>query len=522
MKKGLLNLVLHAHLPYVHHPEYEHFFEENWFFQAITECYLPLLNVFENLERDGVPFRLTLSLSPTLLAMFADDLLRQRFLQQLEEQIKTAEQEITRTVKDKPKHRLAQWYRRWFIKTRDDYFKYGGDLISAFRYFQDKNALELITTTATHAYLPLLSPRQSSVYNQIHVGISEFVRQTGQRPEGFWLPECGYYPGLETHLSDCQIRYFFTDTHAFNDDQAVLQSEIMFPLDCGNGVAAFARHTALSDCVWHPDRGYPANPVYREYYDGLGTGTTDLEAAFRSHIKYHCITGPERTEKSVYDLRRAVQQTRIDAQHFIGRCESYLQTAMKAKTQDMPVLVVPFDAELFGHWWFEGPLWLEHVLRLAAQQESPVQTSSCGDYLMTYPVKRKQSLLPSSWGAEGYSRYWINETNQWIYPHLDQAQEELEKLIHDLKGVALSDLQKRTLHQAISSVLLAQSSDWPFILKNGTAVEYATRRLLDYLARFNYLHQSIRKNAIDERYLTALETIDNIFPELNFKRYRLF
>ncbi len=522
MTKGFLNLVLHAHLPYVHHPEYEHFFEENWFFQAITECYIPLLNVFENLERDGVPFRLTLSLSPTLLTMLADDLLRQRFLAQLDQQIKTAEQQIKCTAKDLPKHRLAQWYRRWFIKTRDDYFKYGEDLISAFGYFQKQGYLELITTTATHAYLPLLSPRQSSVYNQIHIGISEFVRQTGQHPEGFWLPECGYYPGLENYLSDCQIRYFFTDAHAFNDDQAALQKEVMYPVDCGNGVAAFARHTQLSDCVWHPDRGYPANPVYREYFDGLDRDVTDPEVSFRSYIKYNRITGPENTEKAVYDFRRAVRQTRTDAQHFIDRCESYLKSAIESKAGDHPVIVMPFDAELFGHWWFEGPLWLEQVLRLAAKSDSLLQTSTCANYLMTCPVKRKQALLPSSWGAEGYSRYWINESNQWIYPHLDQAQEELEKLIHDLKGVALSDLQKRTLHQAIRSVLLAQSSDWPFILKTGTAVDYATQRLLDYLARFNYLHQSIRKNAMDERYLMALETIDAIFPELNFKRYRLF
>ncbi len=185
-----------------------------------------------------------------------------------------------------------------------------------------------------------------------------------------------------------------------------------------------------------------------------------------------------------------------------------------------PIVVVPYDAELFGHWWFEGPCWLETVLRLASEKNSTIETISCADYLMRQTSHQVAIPAASTWGDQGYSNYWINEENEWIYPFIHKAAEEMEQLALDFREITVSIIQERALNQAARSLLLAQASDWPFIMKSGTTTEYAKKRITDHLARFNYLHECIRKNKIDERYLQALEIMDNIFPDINYRNYQ--
>jgi 1,4-alpha-glucan branching enzyme len=184
-----------------------------------------------------------------------------------------------------------------------------------------------------------------------------------------------------------------------------------------------------------------------------------------------------------------------------------------------PIIVAPYDAELFGHWWFEGPLWLEWVLRYAWKDNLTVQTASCSDYLNTVADHQITTPSASTWGDQGYYGFWINEANDWIYPFLHKSGAIMEELAYDFKNVELRSLQERALNQAARSLLLAQASDWPFIMKSGTTIEYARKRITDHLARFNYLHDSIRRNTIDERYLAALEIMDNVFPFLDFRDF---
>jgi 1,4-alpha-glucan branching enzyme len=222
--------------------------------------------------------------------------------------------------------------------------------------------------------------------------------------------------------------------------------------------------------------------------------------------------------KEIYNPSQARAKAREHAQDFVSKRQIQLDR-LNASMDRPPIIVAPYDAELFGHWWFEGPYWLECVLRLASQQSHGVQLISCGDYLnkqVTHQVARPSA---STWGDQGYSSYWINETNDWIYPLLHKAEKDMEKMVNDVQRLALTSLQIRALNQAARSILLAQASDWAFILKSGTSIDYASKRITDYLARFNYLHDSIRKNRINERYLTALEIMDNIFPDIDFRNY---
>ena len=291
-------------------------------------------------------------------------------------------------------------------------------------------------------------------------------------------------------------------------------------------MAAFVRDPESSRQVWSSHEGYPGDFDYREYYKDIGfdldldyIGPYILDGHIRTNtgIKYYRVTGGD-NPKEIYHPKAAQAKALQHAHDFIGKRKVQIDQ-LSANMDRQPIIVAPYDAELFGHWWFEGPQWLEAVLRLADQPDSTIQTASCSDYLQAIAKHQQATPSVSTWGDQGYFSYWLNETNDWIYPLLHQAEAELEKLVSDLQGLTLNTLQIRTLKQAARSVLLAQSSDWPFIMKSGTTVEYATKRITDHLARFNYLHDSIRKNRINERYLCALEIMDNLFPDIDFRDY---
>ena len=530
MTIGYLSIVLHAHLPYVHHPEYESFYEECWLFEAITESYLPLISMLDNLQADAVPYRLTLSLSPTLLSLLRNALLQNRYLQHLERQIELAEKEVCRNRYQPENKRLAEMYVHLFRQALYTYRDhYQCDLLAAFLKHQRTGRLELITTAATHGFLPLLNVSEIAVRNQIRIGIESFTAFTGLKPAGFWLPECAYYPGLEKILHEFGIRYFFVDTHGILDANPLPAQAVYAPIDCGNGVYAFGRDPASSRQVWSSTEGYPGDADYREYYkdigfdldlDYIGPYILDGDTRINTGIKYHRVTGPNQP-KQLYQPLRAQAKARLHADDFINKRQIQINTlsAEMAGFPIPPIIVAPYDAELFGHWWFEGPLWLESVLRKAADPNNAFQAITCSDYLdFNLPIQTSTPAA-SSWGQDGYSSYWLNESNDWIYPLIHKAETELEKLVADLYGKVVNDLQQRALNQAVRSLLLAQASDWPFILKSGTAAEYAKKSITEHLARFNYLHDSIRKNRLNERYLTALEIMDDIFPDVDFRIY---
>jgi 1,4-alpha-glucan branching enzyme len=526
-QSGFVSIILHAHLPYVRHPEHDSFFEENWLFEAITECYLPLIGVFDRLEKDRVNFSITLSLSPTLISMLRDELLQTRYLRYLQQRLALAEQEVIRTRSQREYQKLARWYRRFFKNCLDTYQnQYAGDLLLAFKKHHAAGHLELITTAATHGFLPLLNVSKTAVRNQIKLGIETFKIHFGFTPSGFWLPECAYYPGLETVLKEFGINYFFVDTHGITEAKPPPKNGVYEPVNCGNGVFAFGRDLHSSQQVWSAQQGYPGDADYREYYADIGFELDldyiapyilDGKTRTKTGIKYHRITG-ENQAKQIYQPKKALVKVYQHAQDFIDKCQQHIND-LNVDMELPPIIIAPYDAELFGHWWFEGPCWLEQVLRLADSATNQIQLTTCSAYLKQDTTHPSAQPSASTWGDEGYYSYWLNDTNDWIYPLLHNAQVDMEKLAVDLSGLSLTPLQERALNQALRSILLAQASDWPFIMKSGTTVEYAKKRIMDHLARFNYLHDGIRKNRLNERYVSALEIMDNIFPDINFRDY---
>ena len=519
--QGYLSLVLHAHLPFVRHPEHEKFLEENWLFEAITECYLPLLAVLEGWHRDGMDARLTLTLSPTVCAMLLDPLLQDRYVRHLGGLIDLAEKEVHRTSWDPPFNELASFYRGRFHDWRRLYFGYGRNLVGAFRRFQEFGMLEIITTAATHALLPLMVNHPASIRAQVLVARDHYRECFGQDPRGIWLPECAYAHGVEQVLQEANIRWFIMDTHGVLHARPRPRYGVFAPVFTENGLAAFGRDLDSAKQVWSKHEGYPGDPRYRDFYRDIGF---DLDFDYVrpylagdvrtfTGIKYHAITGGN-SDKLVYNRRTALETAAQHAQHFLEARMS--QIARLGQIMDRPPLVLsPYDAELFGHWWYEGPEFLDYFVRKSYYDQQVFRLTTPHEYLQQNPTQQVAQPSASSWGEEGYWKVWLNEKNEWIVPHLDIAQARMTELAR--KHPPATGLRQRALQQAARELLLAQASDWPFILRTGTSPEYARRRVTEHLLRFTALYEQIESGRIDLEPLTGWEAKDNLFPGVDYR-----
>ncbi len=520
-----LALVLHAHLPFVRHPEHEDFLEEDWFYEAITETYIPLLWVLEGLVQDGIDFRLTLSLSPPLMAMLDDVLLRRRYEQHLDKLCELASREVRRTLRQPQFHDTALMYKQRFEKARRSYHdRWGRDLVGAFHRLQQLNKLEIITSAATHGFLPLLRINAAAVRAQIRVAVQCYADRFGHEPRGIWLPECGFYPGLDDVLKEAGLRYFFLDAHGIYNAAGRTKFGVYAPLYCPSGVAAFGRDLDSSKQVWSSREGYPGDFDYREFYRDIGFDL-DLEyirpyihkdgIRINTGIKYYRVTGPGEG-KEPYVRKRALEKASLHAGNFLlnRQCQvEWLRSWMERK----PVIVAPYDAELFGHWWFEGPDWLDFLFRKISSEQHDLQLATPSEYLSEYPVNQVEMPSASSWGYEGYNEVWLNGSNDWIYRHLQEAADRMVELTRLFP--AATGLKRRALNQAARELLLAQASDWSFIMSRGTAVEYAVQRSKEHLLRFNDLYHMLKSGGLREEWLSALEFKDNIFPRMDYRVY---
>jgi 1,4-alpha-glucan branching enzyme len=524
--KGYLCLVLHAHLPFVRHPEYPDFLEEDWLFEAITETYMPLLRIFEKLEEDRVPYGITVSMSPPLVSLLNDWLLQERYVRRLERLIDLASREVERTRWDPGMNQLALMYHWSFVNTRRTYVEtYSRDLISVLRRLSEAGHVEVTTCSATHGFLPLMSLNKNAVRAQIELACQYHHRNFGKRPRGIWLPECGYEPGLDEILKESGIKFFFTDTHGILHASPRPRYGIFAPIYCPSGVAAFGRDMESSKQVWSAQEGYPGDVHYRDFYRDVGFDL-DYEyvkpylhggggARVYTGIKYYRITG-RTSHKELYQPEVAREKAAAHAGNFMFNREQQVKHLYGFLGKE-PMIVAPYDAELFGHWWFEGPQWLDLLLRKSAFDQDVFETITPSGYLTRHPRNQVSTPSLSSWGWKGYNEVWLEGSNDWVYRHLHWAADRMVELAND--GDGGDPVRARAIKQAARELLLAQSSDWAFIMKTGTAVQYAVKRTKDHVGRFTKLYYDIKQGTIDIEWLSSVEARDNIFPELDYRVY---
>lgn len=523
MTKGYLSLVLHAHLPYVRHPEYPFSLEEKWYFEAVTETYLPLIAALERLHNDGIDYRITLSVSPTLAGMFQDDYLREKYRTYLHRLLDLADKEVARTADDSTFGPLANHYRQRFHEAYHLFFtQYGGNLVSALRRLADTQKVELITCAGTHGYLPLLSMQPEAVYAQIQAAIEQHITLFGRAPKGIWLPECAYEYGLDEILREAGINYFFLDSHGILFAKPRPAFATYSPLMTPAGVAAFGRDEESSKQVWSKTEGYPGDFDYRDFYRDIGFDLPlDYIAPYihpdgiRLHtgFKYYRITG-KTDHKEPYDPDRAQQKLSQHAGNFMFNRERQIEF-LADELGRPPIVVAPYDAELFGHWWYEGPAWLEDLFRKIHYDQDVFRPITPSEYLSLNLPLQEAEPSSSSWGNKGYHDVWLNKANDWIYPHLHMAAERMIKATADFPQA--NGLQNEALTQMGRELLLAQSSDWPFIISTDTMAQYASERVENHIVRFNRLHEQLYSNSIDADWLSKLQEKDNFLPQLDYQ-----
>jgi len=522
MNQGYLCLILHSHLPYVRHPEYDNFLEEDWLYEAITETYIPLILIFEKLLEDGVDFHITISMSPSLISMLTDDLLKSRYSDHLDKLVELAYKEVERTRTEPKFQKVSAMYLKRFVKIRQTYRKYSGNIVLAFKKLQDLGKIEIITCGATHGFFPLMDVCKPSVRAQLKVAVEHYEKVFGRKPRGIWLPECGYIPGLDEILREVGLKYFFVDSHGILHGSPRPKYGVFAPVYCKSGVACFGRDMESSKQVWSSAEGYPGNQCYREFYRDIGF---DLDFDYikpyihsdgikkNTGIKYYRITG-NGNYKEPYIPEKAMEKAAEHAGNFMLSRQKqieYLNNTMGKK----PIIISPYDAELFGHWWFEGPNWLEFLIRKVAYDQDIIKMVTPSQYLEENSKNQVVAPSMSSWGWKGYSEVWLQGTNDWVYKHLHKASERMTELV-GLFPETNGKLQ-RALKQALRELLLAQSSDWAFIMATGTHVDYAVKRTKTHINRFNRLYESIKMDDIDENWLGEIENKDNIFPEIDYK-----
>jgi 1,4-alpha-glucan branching enzyme len=538
------SFVLHSHLPYVRRAGQWPFGEE-WVYEALLETYLPLAELLERLTAEGVRLPVTLGITPILAEQLADPEMQGRFAAYLQDKKKRAAEDLDRFQRGNcPAFaETARDLLALFERIEAYYERSGRNVLKSFARLEAAGALEIMTSAATHAYLPLLS-RDSSIQAQLIAGVAATERAFGRRPSGVWLPECAYRPGqvvevtrnesywrppLDNFLSSVGLKYFIVDSQAIDGgspagggkrhglydfgpspadrgDPAAPRS-LFRPYLTRSGVAVFGRNRETSLQVWSGDVGYPADPVYREFH----------KKDPRSGLHYWKITGKNLglEAKEPYRMAEARARARAHARHFVDLVQR-LGTAFQSQSRERGIVAAPYDTELFGHWWFEGLWWLEEVSRALAESAS-LEATSLGRYLAEEPSHHLIELPETSWGRGGLHDVWDNEAVHWMWPEIHAAEVAMEELVADFPSPG--EPEARYLKQAGRELLLMQSSDWPFLVTTGQAGDYAAERFRAHRDRFETLRRILREKKIREPdalvALTRFEQMDNCFPDLN-------
>ncbi len=486
--------------------------EQAWLYEAVTHCYLPLLSILERLApQDGT--WLTVSLSPTLLELWSHPEFAGRYLAHLENGLRVIRSESTNPAHPAERRELALQVQADWKEARRHFREIAGRLPAAFSRLAEAGKIELITTAATHPFLPAFQNDPAFRNFQIENGIETFKRHTGLSPKGFWLPECAYFPGLEEDLAPFGIEYFGLEEQGLS--RAEPTASIRAPLACPNGLRAIGRDNALSQKVWNARIGYPGHADYREFHhDGIHQVDTDTCGEFALPdgnrlpfgLKYWRVTG--KADKAWYAPARAKQQATRDAADF----------TKSICTADEGLVFLPFDAELFGHWWYEGPVWLENVLKLASKSPG-VAVQGNREAVNAFVEPPYGRPAGSSWGRKSNYSFWVNRDTDWIYELLLPCSQALRDLVRQYGLPEGHSQRSRAIRQSGRELLLASASDWPFMLRAGTTGDYAMQRLHQHIKRSRFLIRSIQEENLDPEDLRRLEALNPAFETISLAAF---
>lgn len=561
---GAFTFVLHSHLPYARKAgRWPH--GEEWLHEAAMETYIPLLETLYDLRADGVPFRVTIGITPILAEQLADEDVKDHFDQYLDDRIQAAKEDIELFSQEEPVNEqlvvLANWYVGVFerVKTAFD-SRFQRDILGAFKQLQDEGLIEITTCAATHGYLPLMG-NDSTINAQLRTGIRSYERFFNRKPTGIWLPECAYRPayvtetgrkrpGIEHFLGENGLKVFFSETHTITGGQpvgvaggdiigpyGVIKRRYVIPASKSinvpersattfqpyyvfdttdypelnySGVSVIGRNNSVGQQVWSAEWGYPGDFDYREFHRKAGS----------SGIQYWRITGAgiDLGHKDLYHPDWAEYKIDQHAEHFAHLVGDNLRSYAK-ETGKFGLVSANYDTELFGHWWFEGVEWLGKVLRHLADS-GDVELTTASRHINLHPPSEVLNLPESSWGAGGTHFVWDNNDTHWMWAPIHEAEARMENLANEFTDPTPSEAL--VLAQTAREALLLESSDWPFLVTTGQAREYSIQRFSQHLERFNKLASSLEKGTPDDDLAAELWELDKVFGDIDYRDFRTY
>jgi 1,4-alpha-glucan branching enzyme len=521
-----LSLVLNAHLPFVReysagNQRYDG--EENWFFEALSETYLPLLETFDRLEGDHIPFRLGLAISPVFCQMLNDEALLEKYIAYTDRQIEFGRQEVERTADNPELHPLAKRYFDTVLDRRILFTeRYEGNILRALSHYQRKGKIEIMATAATHAFLPFLASFPESVQAQIETALSSFRHLFGIRPMGFWLPEMGWTGELEPYLRMYNFGFTIVESHGLAFGRPVPSRGTYYPVKTPSGIFMLARDFYASQEL----RGLPLSGPYRDNnrdagyelpLEHLGPFHTGNGARRRTGFKYWQTPGAESPD-ALYNPAAALAAVEDHARAFLeGRVSRLVEAGRHMR--EIPVCLCAENADSFGRFWHEGPRFLETLFRLAAGYRD-LQFMTPSEYLCKQRVSSLETSIPaySSWGTNGYAETWLHSSCDWIYRHLARAMDRMVELAERFPNE--TGIREQALNHAACELMLAQASDWPRFLYRQEAAEYAQFQAESALRNFTTIYEALGSHYISTEWLTNLERRRTVFPHINYRVFR--
>ena len=536
-------LALHSHLPYVlNHGRWPH--GSDWLCEAALDTYLPLLEQLQQLAADGTAAPVTIGFTTVLANQLASPVFARELEAYVAQRLRACDEAPASLAAtgDTALLPLLTFWRTRLCRLHALFQALGGDILAGFRRLEDEGRLEIIGSAATHGYLPLLA-RDESIRLQLAVGRAEHRRLFGRDPAGCWLPECAYRPrglwsaragvaprmraGIEEHLAAAGFRYFFTDSHmahaggalgSYGDiplgaerfdgerhdkssgttepgERSPYQAYRVTAKRGAGAVAALVRDPKSSMQIWSRHQGYPGDERYLEFH----------KIRWPGGLRLWRVSAPDSDlgAKQAYEPEAAAGRARDHAAHFAH---------LLAKGTGS-LIAAPFDTELFGHWWFEGVEFLgETYRRLGA--ERGVRPVTATRHLEEHPPRTGLQLAEGSWGANGDHSMWLNDRTAWTWQRLWPLEDAFWKVAPAAIG---SPAARPLLAQAARELLLAQASDWQFIISTGVVADYAERRFTLHCQDADRLIAALAPGGSPEEaqgVADELRVRDDVFPDV--------